>query len=219
MRNLARLSAVLALVVVAASGCMTASYPAQLLLEPPRFENDSVRIEWVIGATFYRLKITNLTTEQMDLDLAGSAIVSVDGESRPLALVGRKDSQMIPPKAYVVLASEQGVVYGTDILGRFNSESEEKYPMPPGNPGAEDRTYLKTHSGETLRLYLSADVRGKKVTFDVPFRITGATRVMQSSTDQPTPAAAPAAAPAPAPAPAPSPAAPAAAPAAPPAKK
>jgi hypothetical protein len=216
MRILARLSAVLAIVVAAASGCVTTSYPAQLLLEPPRFENESIRIEWVIGATFFRMKVTNLTTEQMDLDLASSAIVSVDGEARPLVLVGRKDIQMIPPKAYVVLASEQGVVYGTDILGRFNSESEEKYPMPSGNLGTEDRTYLKTHSGETLRLYLSADVKGKKTTFDIPFRITGATRVMQSGADKPAPASAPAAAPAPAPAPTP---APAPAPAAPPMKK
>jgi hypothetical protein len=214
MRILARLSAVMALFVVAASGCVTTSYPAQLLLEPPRFENESLRIEWVIGATFFRMKVTNLTTEQMDLDLASSAIVSVDGEARPLALVGRKDTQMIPPKAYVVLASEQGVVYGTDILGRFNSESEEKYPMPSGNLGTEDRTYLKTHSGETLRLYLSADVKGKKVTFDIPFRITGATRVMQGAAEEKAPASAPAAAPAPAPAPGPAPA-----PATPPAKK
>ena len=191
MRNPARLSAVLAFVIAAAAGCMTATYPAQLVLEPARFENDSLRIEWVIGANFFRMKVTNLTTEQMDIDLAGSAIVSVDGEARPLSLVGRKDSQMIPPRAYVVLASEQGVVYGTDILGRFNSENEEKYPMPSGNLGTEDRAYLKTHSGETLRLYLSAEVKGKKVTYDIPFRITGATRVMQGGADQRAPAAAP----------------------------
>jgi hypothetical protein len=193
MRTLARVSAVLALVVGVTAGCMTTTYPAQLLLEPPRFENDSVRIEWVIGATFFRMKVTNLTTEQMNLDIAGSAIVSVDGEARPLALVDRKDSQMIPPRSYVVLASEQGVVYGTDILGRFNSESEEKYPLPSGSLGTEDRTYLKTHSGETLRLYLSAEVKGKKTVFDIPFRITGATRVMQGAGDQQGPAAAPAA--------------------------
>jgi hypothetical protein len=191
MRSLARLSAVCVLVVAAASGCVTATYPAQLLLEPPRFENDSLRIEWVIGATFFRMKVTNLTAEQVDLDLASSAVVSVDGEARPLSLVGRKDSQMIPPKAYVVLASEQGVVYGTDILGKFNSESEEKYPMPSGSLGTEDRTYLKTHSGETLRLYLSADVKGRKVTYDIPFRISGATRVMQGGTDQRAPTGAP----------------------------
>jgi hypothetical protein len=189
MKTLARVSAVLALVVGVMAGCMTATYPAQLLLEPPRFENDSVRIEWVIGATFFRMKVTNLTTEQMNLDLAGSAIVSVDGEARPLSLVDRKDSQMIPPRSYVVLASEQGVVYGTDILGRFNSESEEKYPLPSGSLGTEDRTYLKTHSGETLRLYLSAEVKGKKTVFDIPFRITGATRVMQGAADQQGPAA------------------------------
>lgn len=202
MRTLSRVSAVLALVVGVVTGCMTPNtYPAQLILEPPRFENDSLRIDWVIGAAFFRLKVTNLTAEQMDLDLANSAVVSVDGEARGLSLVDRKDSQMIPPKSYVVLASEQGVVYGTDILGRFNSESEEKYPLPSGDLATEDRTYLKTHSGETLRLYLSAEVRGKKTVFDIPFRITGATRVMQGTGDQPAPAAAPAAA-APAPTPA-----------------
>jgi hypothetical protein len=194
MRIVARLSAFLALVVAAAGGCMTATYPAQLPLEPPWFENDSLRIEWVIGATFFRMKVTNLTAEQMDLDLANSAIVSVDREARPLSLVGRKDSQMIPPRAYVVLSSEQGVVYGTGILGRFNLESEEKYPMPSGSVGAEDRTYLKTHSGEILRLYLSAEVKGRKVTYDIPFRIAGATRVMQNGADQQAPANAPSAA-------------------------
>jgi hypothetical protein len=179
MRMRSRLVAVLALVACALLGCAT--YPAQLMLDPVRFENKTLRVEWAIGATFFRLKLTNLTDSQIGLDLASSAVVSVDGEARYL-LPGRKDVENIPPRSYIVLASEQGVVFGKDILGRFNAESEEKYPLPAGLQ-AEDRTFLKSHSGETLRLYLAADVEGKKTVFDIPFKVLGATRVLQSGAE------------------------------------
>ena len=45
--------------------------------------------------------------------------------------------------------------------------------------------FLKSHSGETLRLYLTATVRGKKVSYDIPFRILGATRVQGGYDEQP----------------------------------
>jgi hypothetical protein len=62
----------------------------------------------------------------------------VDGEARPLAAATQRDAAMIPPKSYIVLGSSQGAVFGTDILGRFNAETEEKYPLP-ANPNGEDR--------------------------------------------------------------------------------
>jgi hypothetical protein len=195
MRKWSRLVAVMALVACAILGCTT--YPAQVQLDPARFENKVLRVEWAIGSTFFRLKISNLTDASFDLDLANSAVVSVDGEARYLLAAGRKDVVVIPPRSYIVVASEQGAVFGTDIFGRFNAESEEKYPLPGGGFRAEDRTFLKSHSGETLRLYLLADVEGKKAVFDIPFKITGAARVLQSGSEDKS--AAPAAAPAPPP--------------------
>ncbi|MGD0724562.1 MAG: hypothetical protein ABSB63_03275 [Spirochaetia bacterium] len=195
MRKWSRLVAVMALVACAILGCTT--YPAQVQLDPARFENKTLRVEWAIGSTFFRLKISNLTDASFDLDLANSAVVSVDGEARYLLAAGRKDVVVIPPRSYIVVASEQGAVFGTDIFGRFNAESEEKYPLPGGGFRAEDRTFLKSHSGETLRLYLLADVEGKKAVFDIPFKITGAARVLQSGSEDK--GAAPAAAPAPPP--------------------
>jgi hypothetical protein len=172
-------AAALAALAVFVAGCAT--YPAQVTLDPPRFENDALRVEWAIGINFFRLKVSNLTAEEVDLDLVSSAIVSVDGEARTLAAMVRSEAAFVPPKAYIILSSERGAIFGTDLLGRFNAESEDKYVMPL-NPYSEDRSFLKSHSGETLRLYLAATVRGKKVVLDVPFRITGAARV-QSSAD------------------------------------
>ena len=156
------------LFVLAISGC--ASYPSQVLLDPDHFENDSVRIEWAIGLDFFRLKLSNLTDAQVDLDLANSAVISVDGEARHLVALGRRDTEIIPPKSYIVLASDQGAMFGADIYGKFNAESEEKYPMG-GGLGSDDRVFPKSHSGQSLRLYLTAEVRGKRVVLDVPFRI------------------------------------------------
>jgi hypothetical protein len=173
-----------ALVLVVAAflaGC--ASYPAQLNLDPSKFENDAIRVEWAVGISFFELKLNNLTDQQIDLDLADSAIVSVDGESRALTRIVRTDAQMIPPRSYVVLSSSQGAIFGTDILGRFNDESNDKYPVSLDS-STNDRLYLKSHSGETLRLYLTATVKGKKVVYDIPFRIVGATRVQQGAEDQ-----------------------------------
>ena len=187
------------LTVLGLAACAT-SYPAQVILDPPRFDDGSVRLEWAIGINFFKLKITNLTDQQLDLDLASSAIVSVDGEARPLAATVQKDAAMIPPKAYIVLGAQQGAVYGTDILGRFNAETEDKYPLP-ADLYTEDRLFLKSHSGETLRLYLNATIKGKKIVLDVPFKISGASRVQTigADTQQAAPApAAPAAQPGPA---------------------
>jgi hypothetical protein len=163
--------------VLAVSGCV--SYPAQVIFDPPRFESDSLRVEWAVGINFFRAKLTNLTDTQIDLDLDNSAVVSVDGESRLLALVLRKGTAMIPPKSYVILSSESGVIFGTDILGKFNAETEDRYPLPLAT-NSDDRLFLKAHTGETLRLYMTAMVRGKKTIYDVPFKITGATRVQQT---------------------------------------
>jgi len=201
MPNRSRLFVVMVLSACAMAACTT--YPAQLQLDPARFENKTLRVEWAIGSNFFRLKISNLTDASFDLDLANSAVVSVDGEARYLLAAGRRDTVVIPPRSYIVIGSEQGDVFGTDIYGRFNSESEEKYPMTGSAFRAEDRTFLKSHSGETLRLYLLADVEGKKTVFDIPFKITGATRVLGTEdwgTAAPAPAPAPAASPPPPPA-------------------
>jgi hypothetical protein len=181
MQKWLRLIVGIGLVACAISGCTT--YPAQVTLDPARFENKTLRVEWAIGSNFFRLKISNLTDASFDLDLANSAVVSVDGEARYLLAAGRKEVVVIPPRAYIIIASEQGAVFGTDIFGRFNAESEEKYPLPGGGIRAEDRTFLKSHAGETLRLYLLAEVEGKKAVFDIPFKITGASRVLQGASE------------------------------------
>jgi len=156
------------------AGC--ASFPSQVVLDPARFENDAIRVEFAVGINFFRIKLTNITDTQIDLDLANSAIISVDGEARPLSLVTKKDGSMVPPRSYVVIGGDQGAVFGTDILGRFNAETEERYPMP-GNLNSDDRVFLKGHTGETIRLYLTADVRGKKTVYDITYKISGVTRV------------------------------------------
>ena len=171
---------------LALAGCAT-YYPAQVQLDPAKYEDGSVRLEWAVGIDFFRLKVTNLTDQQLDLDLGGSAIVSVDGEARPLSLFTRSEAALLPPKSYIVHNGTHGAVFGTDILGRFNAETEVKYPLP-ANPQTDDRLFLKSHSGETVRLYISATVKGKKVVLDVPFKIAGATRVQSSASDAQQPA-------------------------------
>jgi hypothetical protein len=178
-----------AVVLTALAGC--ASFPTQLVLEPARFENDALRVEWAVGMAFFRMKVTNLTDTPLTLDMGTSALISVEGEARTLAAMTGRTSTMIPPKAYVILSSEQGAVFGTDIYGRFNSEPEDRYPLPAAS---DDRIFLRAHTGETLRLYLVAEVRGKPATYDIPFRIAGASKV--GVKPEPAPAAPPAAAPA-----------------------
>jgi hypothetical protein len=171
MRATSRAVLIVLLAGIVLAGCTT-TYPAQVLLDPARFDDGSVRLEWAIGMDFFNLKITNLTDAQ----------------------ITQRDAAMIPPKAYIVLGSRQGAVFGTDILGRFNAETEEKYPLP-ANPNGEDRLFLKSHSGETLRLYLSAIIKGRKALLDVPFKISGASRVQSASGDNGPATTAPAATP------------------------
>lgn len=168
-------------------GCQ--SYPSQVLLDPDHFENDSLRIDWAIGLDFFRLKVTNTSEAQVDLDLVNSAVVSVDGQARHLAFLVHREAQMIPPRSYVVLAADQGAIFGADIYGRFNAETEEKYPLP-GGVSPDDRVFLKSHSGQSLRLYLSAEIKGKKTVLDIPFRIRD---VYKNRPGQETPAPAAAA--------------------------
>ena len=181
------------LLAVVLAGCVT-TYPTQLVLEPARYENDSIRVEWAVGMSFFRMKVTNLTDAPLTLDMGTSAVVSVEGEARTLAGMTGRTSTVVPPKAYVVLASEQGAVYGTDIYGRFNSEPEDRYPQPGS---ADDRIFLRAHTGETLRLFLVAEVKGKPVTYDIPFRIAGASKigVKPDAAPAPAPAVPPAAPP------------------------
>ena len=80
---------------------------------------------------FFELKLTNLTGDQVDVDLADSAVISVDGEARPLARMVATGSPLIPPKSYVVLSSSKGAIFGTDILGRFNNGERREVPDLP----------------------------------------------------------------------------------------
>ncbi|HVO39314.1 MAG TPA: hypothetical protein VMV03_09835 [Spirochaetia bacterium] len=186
-----------ALLALALAGCQ--SYPSQVLLDPDHFENDAVRIDWAIGLDFFRLKISNTSDAQADLDLVNSAVISVDGEAKHLSSVIRRDAVMIPPKSYVVLAADQGAIFGADIYGKFNAESEEKYPLG-GGLGSDDRVFLKSHSGQSLRLYLTAELKGKKAVLDIAFRIRD---VYKNRSGQPGQPLQPAPPPPPAPAPAP----------------
>ncbi len=179
------LLAVVALAVL--SGCVT-TFPTQLVLEPARFENDAIRVEWAVGMSFFRMKMTNLSDQPLSLDMGTSAVVSVEGEARTLAAMTGRTTTVIPPKAYVILSSEQGAVYGTDIYGRFNQEPEDRYPLAAA---ADDRIFLRAHTGETLRLFLVAEVKGKTVSYDIPFRITGASRVGERPAAAPAPTAVP----------------------------
>jgi hypothetical protein len=174
-----------AVVVAVLAGCV--SFPTQLVLDPVRFENDAIRVEWAAGAAFFRMKLNNLTDAPLTLDMKASAVISVDGEARTLAAMTRRDSTVVPPRAYVILSSEQGVIFGTDIYGRFNSEPEDRYPLPM-NLSADDRIFLRAHTGETLRLYLVAEVKGRPATYDISFRITGASRVGTKPDAAPAPA-------------------------------
>jgi len=176
------------LLALALAGCQ--SYPSQVLLDPDHFENDSVRIDWAIGLDFFRLKVSNTSDAQADFDLLNSAVVSVDGQAKHLASLVHRDAVMIPPKSYVVLASDQGAIFGADIYGKFNAESEEKYPLG-GGLGGDDRVFLKSHSGQSLRLYLSAELKGKKVVLDIPFRIRDVYKNRSGQPEQPPQAAPP----------------------------
>jgi len=186
-KSLLLLAAALAVALAALAGCAT-TYPTQLVLEPARFENDALRVEWAVGMAFFRIKVTNLTDAPLSLDMGTSAVVSVEGEARTLAAMTGRTSTVIPPKAYVILSSEQGAVYGTDIYGRFNSEPEDRYPLAGAS---DDRIFLRAHTGETLRLFLVAEVRGKPVTYDIPFRITGASKIGVKPDAAPAPAPTP----------------------------
>jgi len=188
MRKLRAGYLLVGLVLAALAGCAT-TYPTQLVLEPARFENDAIRVEWAVGMAFFRMKVTNLTDAPLTLNMTDSAVISVEGEARTLASMTRRDSTVVPPKAYVILSSEQGVVYGTDIFGRFNSEPEDRYPLPGAS---DDRIFLRAHTGETLRLYVVAEVKGKTATYDIPFRITGASKIgVKPEPAAPAPAATP----------------------------
>ena len=57
----------------------------------------------------------------------------------------------------------------------------------PANLNADDRVFLKGHTGETIRLYLTAEVRGKKVVYDITYKISGATRVGSRTEAAPPP--------------------------------
>lgn len=186
-----------ALLALVLAGCQ--SYPSQVLLDPDHFENDSLRIDWAIGLDFFRLKIANTSDAQADLDLVNSAVISVDGEAKHLSSLIHQDAVMIPPRSYVVLAADQGAIFGADIYGRFNKESEEKYPMG-GGLGSDDRVFLKSHSGQSLRLYVTAELKGKKAVLDIPFRIRDVYKNRSGQPEQP-PQPAPPPAPAPAPVP------------------
>ncbi len=187
---------VASLLVAGLVGCQ--SYPSQVLLDPDHFENDSLRIDWAIGLDFFRLKVTNTSESPVDLDLVNSAVISVDGQARHLSSLIHRDAEMVPPRSYVVLAADQGAIFGADIYGKFNAETEEKYPLP-GGVSPDDRVFLKSHSGQSLRLYISADIKGKRTVLDIPFRIRDVYK-NRPGQEAPAPAAAAPLAPASAPA-------------------
>ena len=58
---------------------------------------------------------------------------------------------------------------------------------------------MRIHSGQSLRLYISADIKGKRTVLDIPFRIRDVYK-NRPGQEAPAPAAAAPLAPAPAPA-------------------
>jgi hypothetical protein len=103
----------------------------------------------------------------MVVDIINASIISIQDEARTLALYS--NSNIIPPKSYIILGSSQKTIFHTDIDNPFRQKasffSDEMKPEKPFK--------LSYFIGGKFRLYIPIIYNDSKINYDIELSIVG----------------------------------------------
>ncbi|MBN1523379.1 MAG: hypothetical protein JW904_02745 [Spirochaetales bacterium] len=148
--------------MVAVFSCSTASNKSnivdyQIVFDKKYYEDDKIKVNYVLGSRIFYLAIENKTRNEIILDVTRLALISYGGEVCLIA----PDSKLtaIPPRAKVVFASSAPA-----ILDSFDQGND------PGSRARDWQDY-KQFIGKRLRLYFSLFVFNTTQQFDIELKI------------------------------------------------
>ncbi len=144
-------------------GCQ--SIPSKMLLSPRVFSDDKVKIEYSFGIRAYSIRITNLTDNEVFINIERCSIISVGGETRNLQLVPA-DSH-IPPRANMVLRSNQQVLFSTDLDSQFKGQLIYDRNL------ISQKEFIRKFAGQHIRLFIPVTISNEETIYDLLLKIEG----------------------------------------------
>jgi hypothetical protein len=159
MRTMAILFSVA--LVLLLPGCQTAGNTRdgkfQLVFDRENYEDDKIRVDYVLGSEIFLISIYNKTRTEALVDAPKLALVSYKGEVIPVE--PESHSTLIPPLAKVVFSSRLPAIRDSYSDGM----SQE---IPSG-----DIEQYKQLIGKKLRIYFSLFINNSSQAFDLELKI------------------------------------------------
>jgi len=147
------------------------SIPSKILLSPNTYSDDKIKIEYSFGTKAYNIRITNLTDNELFIDIQRCSIISITGETKNLLLV--PNDSHIPPRANLVLSSTQQVLFSTDIDTQFKSELNDGQYL-------SESEFIKKFIGQRIRLFIPVSVENEEKIYDLLLTIEGVEKLKRS---------------------------------------
>ena len=145
------------------SSCQT--YPKLAKINPSIFEDDILKIEFVIGEKIYYISVTNKTSTEIHFTKK-SSIISIYGQSKNL--FDNAENWFIPPNSRVIFNTNQTTFFNQNIYTDF---VENDYYYQFIGPKYLYQSIISEHHNKIIRMYLSFVINGDEKIYDIPIKI------------------------------------------------
>ena len=146
--------------------------PVLAKTSPEIFEDNNVKIEYIIGVNVYYIVIENKSTAEIYIDSTRASVISIKEESRSLNLQALDNH--IPPNSKVVYASNQSAFFDKDVYEEFMTPVvSNKMPGPKEQQGSliNSKSIVTSMIGQSIRLYIPIIIYGEEKIYDIIVKI------------------------------------------------
>ena len=153
------------------------SYPKLANINPSIYEDDNIKMEFVIGEKIYFISVINKSSSEIHLTKK-SSVISIDGQTKNL--FENADNWFIPPKSTIIFNSNQITIFNQNMYTDFVDNNYDNYSNVFRNEMVNVtmgqrivRSGFSAILNKTIRLYMCFIINNDEKIYDIPIKIVG----------------------------------------------
>ena len=152
---------IIVLILILVCSCTTTAKAKgveyQIVFDRKYYEDDKIKVMYVLGSEVFHLSIQNKTRTEIVLDVTKLAIISYEGET--FLIDPESPKKVIPPRSKVVFTSDASVIFDSYNEGTGS-----------GSKMRDWRDY-KQYTGKRIRIYFPLFIFNTTQVFDIELKI------------------------------------------------